>query len=45
MKKKYYQPEWEILTVEEDVITASGEYCFDPDGYFNSGESAEDWEW
>jgi len=44
MKKIYCQPEWELLVVQEDVLTASGDYDFDPDGFLEK-DSVDNWEW
>lgn len=44
MKKVYCSPEWEILVMEEDLITTSEEYVFGDD--FKSDDSiVESWEW
>lgn len=42
MKKKYYQPEWKLVVVEEDVITASGDFFF---GEFTDNDECDGWEW
>ncbi len=44
MKKVYCSPEWEILVMEEDLITTSGDYIFGEDNDSES-DSVENWEW
>lgn len=46
MKKEYCSPEWELVLFAEDIVTASGNYKFDPDGFIeDSGSGADDWDW
>ena len=45
MKKTYYQPEWEVLLMDEDVIRTS-DITFDNEGNFGGeDDSVENWEW
>lgn len=44
MKKVYCSPEWEILVMEEDLITTSGEFSYGDDRDANS-DSVDDWVW
>lgn len=45
MKKVYSKPELELVTMEEDVITASGTtYAFDGENFFDDG-NGENWNW
>lgn len=45
MKKVYSKPELELVTMEEDVITASGtKYTFDGGNFFTDG-NGETWNW
>ena len=46
MKKTYYQPEWEVLLMDEDVVRTSGDIIFDQEGNFGvEDDSVENWEW
>ena len=44
MKKEYCSPEWELVCFEEDIVTASGSFGFDPDGFIEDS-GADNWEW
>ena len=44
MKKKYCQPEWKFLFLEEDMVRTSGSYEFDDGGFGDEGKD-DNWEW
>ncbi|MBQ8294820.1 MAG: hypothetical protein IJX87_00140 [Clostridia bacterium] len=45
MKKIYCQPEWEMVTFEEDIVTASGVITGGGGDTYNESEPTDVWEW